>query len=112
MRAVPHFTHHVFVCTNERAPGDPKGDCKSKGGEEIRAFLKDELRTRRLTGRMRANAAGCLDQCAKGVAVVIYPEQTWYTLKSIDDAREMVEQHLVGGKVVERLLMDPPVPTK
>ena len=106
---MPHFTHHIFVCTNQRAPGDPKGDCASKGGEEIRAFLKDELKARRLTGRMRANASGCLDQCARGVACVIYPEQTWYQLTSVADAREMVEQHLVGGKVVTRLLMDPPV---
>ena len=105
---MPHFAQHIFVCTNERAPGDPKGDCKSKGGEEIRAFLKEELGRRHLRGRMRANAAGCLDQCAKGVAVVIYPEQVWYTLKNIDDALEVVEQHLVGGKPVVRLMMDPP----
>jgi (2Fe-2S) ferredoxin len=112
MRAVPHFTHHIFVCTNQREPGDPKGDCHSKGSEEIRQFFKDELTKRRLKGRMRANAAGCLDQCARGIACVIYPEQVWYQLKTVDDAREVVEQHLVGGKPVEHLLMDPPLPKK
>jgi (2Fe-2S) ferredoxin len=107
---VPRFTHHVFVCTNVRPPGDPKGDCSSKGGEQIRAFIKDELSARRLKGRMRANAAGCLDQCARGVACVVYPEQIWYTLRSIEDARAVVEEHLVGGRPVERLMMDPPQP--
>ena len=104
---MPHFTHHIFVCTNERPPGDPKGDCKSKGGEEIRAYLKDELGKRHLKGRMRANAAGCLDQCARGVVVVIYPEQAWYSLSSIEDAKAIVEEHLVGGQPVDRLLMHP-----
>jgi (2Fe-2S) ferredoxin len=95
------------VCTNEREPGDPKGDCRSKGGEEIRQYLKDEIAKRHLKGRMRANAAGCLDQCPRGVACVVYPEQAWYTLSSIEDAKAVVEEHLVGGKPVERLLMHP-----
>jgi len=104
---VPNFTHHVFVCTNAREPGDPKGDCRSKGSEEIRAYFKDEIAKRHLKSRMRANAAGCLDQCARGVACVVYPEQAWYTLSSIEDAKAVVEEHLVGGKPVERLLMHP-----
>jgi len=103
---VPHFDRHVFVCTNEREPGNPKGDCKSKGADAIRACFKDELKKHGLVRTMRANAAGCLDQCAHGVAVVVYPEQVWYTLRTPDEAREVVEQHLVGGKPVERLLMD------
>ncbi len=104
---MPRFERHIFVCTNARPPGDPKGDCASKGAEAIRAFLKEALAQRGMKGRMRANVAGCLDQCARGVAVVVYPEQVWYTLRSVDEAREVLEQHLLGGKPVERLLMGP-----
>jgi len=105
---LPKFEQHIFICTNERDPGNPKGDCKSKGAEEIRTYLKNEIAKRGLKSRMRANAAGCLDQCDRGVAVVVYPEQVWYTLRTVEDAKEVLEQHLLGGKPVTRLLMDTP----
>ncbi len=103
--AAPHLDRHVFVCTNQREPGNPKGDCLSKGGEDVREAFKAALAKRGLKGRMRANAAGCLDQCARGVAVVVYPEQVWYGGITAADVPEIVEQHLVGGVPVERLRM-------
>jgi (2Fe-2S) ferredoxin len=102
---MPHFEKHVFICTNRREPGNPKGCCAEKNSEAIREVFKQELHDRKLKGRIRANAAGCLDQCAKGPAVVVYPEQVWYTVPTVEDAREIVEKHLVGGVPVERLRM-------
>ena len=54
---------------------------------------------------MRANAAGCLDQCALGVTVVVFPEQVWYGGVTVDDVGEIVEAHLFGDVPVERLRM-------
>jgi (2Fe-2S) ferredoxin len=102
---MPHYERHVFICTNRRDPGNPKGCCASKGSEAIRETFKKELHARGLKGRMRANAAGCLDQCARGPSVVVYPEQVWYTVPTPADAIEIIESHLIGGKPVERLLM-------
>lgn len=101
--AAPRFDRHVFVCTNRRDPGDPRGDCGSKGGEEVKEALKAALAARGLKGRMRANAAGCLDQCARGVTVVVYPDAVWYGGVRVEDVDELVDQHLVGGAPVERL---------
>jgi (2Fe-2S) ferredoxin len=105
---MPHYERHVFICTNRRDPGNPKGCCAEKGADAIRETFKKELAERGLRGRMRANAAGCLDQCARGPSVVVYPEQTWYTVPTPADAIEIIESHLIGGKPVERLLMDKP----
>ena len=102
---MPHFQRHVFVCTNERPADDPRGSCKAKGGVEVRDRLKAELKARGLAKLVRANNAGCLDQCARGVSVVVYPEQVWYGGVTVDDVVEIVEQHLIAGHVVERLLM-------
>jgi (2Fe-2S) ferredoxin len=102
---MPHLEKHVFICTNERDPNNPKGDCHHKGAEAIREAFKKGLHERGLKGRMRANAAGCLDQCALGPTVVVYPEQIWYTVPTAADAEEIIDQHLVGGQPVERLLM-------
>jgi 1,2-phenylacetyl-CoA epoxidase catalytic subunit/(2Fe-2S) ferredoxin len=102
---MPHFERHVFICTNRRDPGNPKGCCAEKGAEAIRETFKKELAERGLKGRIRANAAGCLDQCARGPTVVVYPEQVWYTCPTPEDAHEIIEAHLVGGRPVERLIM-------
>jgi len=105
---MPHYQRHVFICTNRRDPGNPKGCCAEKGADAIRETFKKELAARGLKGRMRANAAGCLDQCARGPSVVVYPEQVWYTVPTPADAVEIIESHLIGGKPVERLLMRDP----
>ena len=103
--AAPHFERHVFICVNRREPGNPKGDCASKGSEEVRDAFKTQLHDKGLKGRIRANAAGCLDQCARGVTVVVYPEQIWYGGVTAADVPEIVDQHLVGGVPVDRLRM-------
>jgi (2Fe-2S) ferredoxin len=102
---VPSFQRHVFVCTNERAADHPKGCCKRKNGVEVRDRLKSELTARGLSKTIRANNAGCLDFCEHGVTVVVYPEQVWYGHVTVDDITEIIEKHLIGGQVVERLLI-------
>ena len=67
---------HVFICLNERKPGDPRGDCASKGAAQCLALLKGEAHKRGLKG-IRIQRAGCLDQCEQGVSIVVYPEADW-----------------------------------
>lgn len=102
---MPKFQRHVFVCINERPADHPKGCCKAKGSVEVRDALKAELTKRGLSKVIRANNAGCLDQCEHGVAVVVYPEQVWYGGVTVDDVGEIVEKHLIGGEPVTRLLI-------
>ena len=52
---------------------------------------------------MRINQAGCLDRCEEGPVMVIYPEETWYTYVDQSDIDEILSEHLVNGRVVERL---------
>lgn len=101
----PPYQRHIFVCTNRRPDGHPKGCCATKGSEEVRAAFKSELEKRGIKGQMRANAAGCLDTCPFGVSVVVYPEAVWYGGVKVEDVPAIVEEHLVGGKPVERLLL-------
>jgi (2Fe-2S) ferredoxin len=103
--AAPHLEKHVFICTNRRDPGNPKGSCAEKGSDEVRDAFKRILHERGLKGRIRANAAGCLDQCSLGITVVVYPEQVWYGGVNVVDVEEIVDQHLVGGVPVDRLRM-------
>jgi (2Fe-2S) ferredoxin len=60
---------------------------------------------------VRANKAGCLDHCAEGPSVVIYPEGVWYQVKSEADVTEIMERHVIKGEIVTRLIMpDHPAP--
>jgi (2Fe-2S) ferredoxin len=56
---------------------------------------------------VRANAAGCLDQCEHGPNLVIYPEGVWYGNVQPEDVAEIIESHVLGGKPVQRLRMAP-----
>lgn len=103
--AEPHLEKHVFICTNRREAGNPKGSCAERGADEVRDAFKKLVHERGMKGRVRANAAGCLDQCARGVTVVVYPEQVWYGGVTAADVPEIVQSHLVDGVPVERLRM-------
>jgi (2Fe-2S) ferredoxin len=102
---MPSLQRHVFVCINERAADNPKGSCMHSGGVVVRDRLKAELSARGLSKVIRANNAGCLDQCEHGVTVVVYPEQVWYGKVTPEDIPEIVDKHLIGGEVVARLLI-------
>lgn len=97
------YKKHIFICTNERPPGHPKGCCKEKGSEEILNALKKELAARGLKDEVRANKSGCLDACEFGVSIVVYPDAVWYGGVTKNDVKEIVEQHIIGGTPVERL---------
>ncbi len=71
----------------------------------MRDAFKKKLASLKLAGVVRANNAGCLDACESGVAVVIYPEQIWYGGVQVSDVDEIVQQHVLKGQVVERLLL-------
>jgi (2Fe-2S) ferredoxin len=100
---MPKFEHHIFICTNKRPPENPRGCCDPEGLGELQLAFKQELAARGLKGTVRANKAGCLDQCERGPTVVVYPEGVWYGGVSRNDVAEIVESHLVSGVPVERL---------
>lgn len=102
---MPKFDRHVFICGNEREKGHPRGCCTSKGSAAVREALKAELAKYPLKGKVRANHAGCLDQCEHGVTLVVYPDAVWYGNVTPADVAEIVESHLVGGLPVARLMI-------
>ena len=99
------YQRHVFVCINERPAGHPKGCCMEKGSPALRDALKAELKKRGLDDCVRANNAGCLDACAYGPSMVIYPDGIWYGGVTKEDVPEIVERTILKGEVITRLLI-------
>jgi (2Fe-2S) ferredoxin len=71
----------------------------------MRNYCKDRVKALGLNGagKVRINSAGCLDRCEQGPVLVVYPEAVWYTYVDREDIDEIIDQHLVHGRVVERL---------
>ena len=98
-----HFKHHVFFCTNLREDGSDC--CQRFDALAMRNYTKQRCKTLGLTGegKVRINTAGCLDRCAEGPVIVVYPEAVWYSYVDQEDVDEIIEEHLAHGRVVERL---------
>jgi len=101
----PPYERLVFVCTNRRPEGASRPSCANRGGEALRDAFKKELAARGLHTAVRATASGCLDACEQGPSVVVYPDDVWYGHVTLDDVKEIVEEHVIGGRPVERLRM-------
>jgi (2Fe-2S) ferredoxin len=99
------FEHHIFICTNKRPKENPRACCDPEALGELQLAFKKELAARGLNDRVRANKAGCLEQCEHGPSVVVYPGAVWYGRVSVADVPEIVESHIVNGNPVERLML-------
>ncbi len=76
--------------------------------KKIHKAIKEQVAKAGLKGRVRVNHSGCLDQCGHGPNVVVYPEGVWYSHLTVEDVPEIIEDHLIGGRPVERLRYHPP----
>ncbi|HUN91457.1 MAG TPA: (2Fe-2S) ferredoxin domain-containing protein [Burkholderiaceae bacterium] len=98
-----YYRHHVFFCLNQRDNGE--ACCAPHQAAAMQAHAKQRIKELKAAGAggVRINKAGCLDRCEEGPCLVVYPEGVWYTYVDQHDIDEIVESHLVGGKVVDRL---------
>ena len=95
-------TKHIFVCTSSRMTGVAKGFCHTKGALEIIQRFTEKLEEEDITDVMVSNT-GCFGICEKGPIVAVYPDNVWYGSVSADDVEEIVESHIMNGKIVEKL---------
>lgn len=98
-----YYPYHVFFCTNCRADG--RQCCADYAAVACRDYAKARLKdlARHGKGLVRINQAGCLDRCAEGPVMVVYPQEIWYSYVDKDDIDEIIEQHLLRDKPVARL---------
>lgn len=98
-----YYRYHVFFCTNQREDGSDC--CQRFDARALRDYAKQRSKELGLAGEggVRINTAGCLDRCADGPVMVVYPEATWYTYLDRADIDEIIDEHLLHGRIVERL---------
>jgi (2Fe-2S) ferredoxin len=98
-----YYRRHIFFCTNQRDDGSPC--CQNHDAKAMRNYAKQRVKQLGIAGPggVRVNTSGCLDRCSEGPIAVVYPEAVWYSYDDLEDIDEIVEEHLLNGRVVERL---------
>ena len=106
--ATAPIRHHVFVCTGK--------SCSAVDSAEVKAAFERELRARQIlfgkekkgknpNGSVVLTECASVGFCAIGAAVMVYPDGIWYAQVRASDVPEIVEEHIVNGRVVERLAL-------
>ena len=92
--------HHVMICAGT--------GCKSSNSMLVKEALEKQLVEAGLEKEIDVVQTGCFGFCSLGPIIVVYPEGTFYHHVKVEDVAEIVETHLKGGQLVERLLYDIP----
>lgn len=90
------YRSHVLVCGGT--------GCTSSGSQQIIQTLKDELKKNRLQNDVAVVKTGCHGLCAEGPVMIVYPEAVFYSKVRPEDVEEIVSEHLLKGRIVERLV--------
>jgi (2Fe-2S) ferredoxin len=101
-QAMPHvhahrpIRKHVLVCGN--------ADCAARGSVALLIAVRRQLRDAGLDGDVRATRTSCLGRCGEGPTVAVYPDGVWYRGVTAADAGELVREHVLGDRLVARLI--------
>ena len=87
---------HVLICGGT--------GCTSSGSAKIIDVMEKQLVENNLTDEIKIVQTGCFGLCANGPIVIVYPEGTFYSHVQPEDVEEIVQEHFIKGRVVERLL--------
>ena len=101
---MPKPKKHVLVCVQGRPDGHPRSSCQEKGCGAVWQTFSDEFTARNLwASGFQLTNTGCLGPCHDGPTVLVYPEGVMYLGVSVDDVKEIIDEHLIADRPVERL---------
>ncbi len=92
------YRSHVLVCGGT--------GCTSSNSLAIIEALESEIAKKGLQDEVKVVRTGCFGLCALGPIMIVYPEGSFYSQVQVDDVPEIVEEHLLKGRLVKRLLYD------
>lgn len=89
--------HHVLICNGS--------SCMRKGGEEATQAIRNEVKYQNLEETIHTTRTRCNGRCKDAPVAIVYPEGVWYKAVTPEAGSKIVKQHLLGGKVLEDLVI-------
>ena len=108
MQGIPQPAFYIFKCQQSAPPGMPKPSCVSQANpesQELFAYLAQQLMTKGIMGTVQPIQTSCLGRCQQGPVMLVEPGHTMYV--GLDKAKidRIIDEHLIGGKVVEEFVI-------
>ncbi len=91
----PAFTKYIFVCENVRENGEVCCGPHSMGKGYVER-LKEAVKKQGLKGKIRVSRTGCLDVCAEGPNILVYPEGRWYCRVAEEELESIIQKEIRG----------------
>ena len=86
----------IFVCVHHREDGQGPC-CEARGSAELHAALKEQVKALGLSAKIRVSRSGCLNRCAKGPNLMVFPDNVWHAGVTPEDLPEILRS-LTGEK--------------
>ncbi|MBU0621215.1 MAG: (2Fe-2S) ferredoxin domain-containing protein [Gammaproteobacteria bacterium] len=100
---MPKPAKHVFLCTQNRPAGHPRGSCGQNGCAEVAEEFMQQWQQRQCFPQVQVTPSSCIGPCSMGPNILVYPEGVLYNKVTKADVSAIFDEHLLGGTPVERL---------
>ncbi len=108
--ALPQPAFYIFKCQQSAPPGMPKPSCVSQNNPESQQLfmhLAQSLMQRGIISTVQPIQTGCMNRCQQGPVMLVEPGHTMYVGLTKEKIDRIIDEHIIGGKVVEEYVIAP-----
>jgi len=103
---IPQPAFYIFKCQQSAPPGMPKPSCVTPETQDLFQHLAQTLMQKGIIGTVQPIQTGCLNRCNAGPVMLVEPGHFMYAGLNKDKITRIIEDHIIGGNVVEEYLID------
>jgi len=108
MQGMPQPAYYIFKCQQSAPPGMPKPSCvrhDDPESQQLFQYLAQQLMMKGIIGTVQPVQTGCLGRCQQGPVMLVEPGHTMYVGLTKEKIDRIIEEHILGGKVVEEYVI-------